>query len=74
MALKDAQPSEDYKGLKIQFFAMKRLLLSQDAKICVYEKRIKEFSVDRIIQLESELESQKEMNAILTDELSGLNR
>jgi hypothetical protein len=31
---------------------------------------IKEFSIERMIRLESELESEKEMNAILTKELN----
>ena len=62
--------ADNYDDLKIQFNALRALLGSKIAQIQVYEKRIKEFSLDRIIQLEAELESQKEMNAILTEELN----
>lgn len=61
--------SENYDELRSQFDALKAILISKQAQIKVYEKRIKEFSVDRIIQLEAELESEKEMNSILTKEL-----
>jgi hypothetical protein len=70
MNLENAKPHATYEGLKIQFFALKRIIVSKQAQIQVYEKRIKEFNIDRIIQLEAELESQKEMNAILTEELT----
>jgi hypothetical protein len=70
MELENAKPHATYEGLKIQFFALKRIIVSKQAQIQVYEKRIKEFNIDRIIQLEAELESQKEMNAILTEELT----
>ena len=70
MELENAKPHATYEGLKIQFFALKRIIVSKQAQIQVYEKRIKEFNVDRIIQLEAELESEKEMNAILTEELT----
>ena len=68
--MKYTKPHETYEGLKIQFFAMKRILECRNAEISVYQKRIKEFNIDRIVQLEAELESQKEMNAILTKELN----
>lgn len=62
-------PANNYDGLKIQFNALKRILVSKEAEISVYKKRIKEFNVERIIQLEAELESEKAMNDILTREL-----
>ena len=62
--------ADNYDDLKRQFNALRVLLGSKLAQIQVYEKRIKEFSPERIIQLEAELESQKEMNAILTEELN----
>ena len=68
MNLDNIKASDNYDELKIQFNALKRIIASKQAQIQVYEKRIKEFSVDRIIQLESELESEKEMNSILTKE------
>ena len=63
------KPSENYKDLKVQFLALKRILQSKEAEIEVYRKRIKEFRIERIIELEAELESQKELNSILTEEL-----
>jgi hypothetical protein len=70
MNLDNMKASDNYDELKIQFNALKRIVASKQAQIQVYEKRIKEFSVDRIIQLEAELESEKEMNSILTKELN----
>ena len=70
MNVENIKPSDNYDELKIQFNALKRIVASKQAQIQVYEKRIKEFSVDRIIQLEAELESEKEMNSILTKELN----
>ena len=69
MNLENVKPSESYEGLKQQFFAFKKLLQCKEAEVSVYRKRIAEFKVERIIELEAELESQKEMNAILTEEL-----
>lgn len=69
MILKNAKPADSYEGLITQFFALKRLVQSKEAEIEIYRKRIKEFRVERIIELEAEVESQKEMNAILTEEL-----
>jgi hypothetical protein len=69
MNVENIKPSENYAELKIQFNALKRIVASKQAQIQVYEKRIKEFSADRIIQLEAELESEKEMNSALTKEL-----
>jgi len=70
MDYNNIKPSESYEGLRKQFLAMKALMKSKDAELEVYRRRVKEFSMARIIQLESELESQKEMNAILTEELN----
>jgi hypothetical protein len=61
--------AKDYDGLRIQFNALKTIAISQQAQLEHYQKRVKEFSFERIVQLEAELESQKEMNAILTHEL-----
>ena len=69
MSIKNAKPADSYEGLKTQFFAIKKILQSKEVEVEVYRKRIKEFRFDRIIELEAELESQKEMNSILTEEL-----
>jgi len=65
--------AKDYDGLVIQFNALRIIAISQQVQLEHYQKRLKEFSAERIIQLESELESQKEMNAILTQELETFN-
>ena len=70
MNLENAKPNETYEGLKTQFFALKNILKCKESELEVYRKRIKEFNIERIIQLEAELESEKEMNAILTEELT----
>lgn len=69
MNLENIEPSETYEGLRSQFFALKKLLQCKEVEVNVYRKRIAEFKMERIIVLEAELDSQKEMNAILTDEL-----
>ncbi len=62
--------AKDYDGLCIQFNALKTIAISQQAQLKHYQKRVQEFSIERIVQLEAELESEKEMNAILTEELN----
>ena len=74
MSIKNAIPSEDYQGLRIQFFALKNLLLAKEAQVEYYQKRIKEFRIERIIELEAELQSEREMNSILTQELDLKNK
>jgi hypothetical protein len=61
--------AKDYDGLCVQFNALKAIAISQQAKLEHYQKTIHKFSFERVIQLEAELESEKEMNAILTKEL-----
>lgn len=71
---KNIEPHETYEGLKRQFFALKKILQSKEAELHVYQKRIREFDFEKIIELEAELESQKEMNSILTEELESSQR
>lgn len=73
MDLENVKPSESYEGLKTQFFALKRMLQSKQAEVDVYSKYISKFKMERIIELEAELASQKEMNAILTEEIESKN-
>lgn len=61
--------AEDYEGLQIQFNALKRIAISQQAQLEHYQKRGFECSIERVVQLEAELKSEKEMNALLTKEL-----
>ncbi len=69
MSVEKIVPADNYADLKIQFNSLKRIVASKQAQILVYEKRIKELSIERVIKLEAELASEKEMNAILTEEL-----
>jgi len=69
MKFQDLDLAKDYEGLRIQFNALKRIAISQQEQLVHYQKRVQEFSIERVIELEAELESQKEMNAILTQEL-----
>lgn len=69
MSVEKIVPADNYADLKIQFNSLKRIVASKQAQILVYEKRIKELSIERVIQLEAELESEKAMNDILTREL-----
>ncbi len=61
--------AKDYDGLRVQFNALKAIAISQQAKLEHYQKTIHRFSFERVVQLEAELESEKEMNALLTKEL-----
>jgi hypothetical protein len=72
MSLKDAKPAESYEGLKTQFLAMKRLLLSMEQRLDFYYEQIERFDFPKIIKLEAELKSEREMNHILTEELEEL--
>jgi len=70
MDLENIKPCDTYEGLKRQFNALKTIYQCQQKEIDVYRKTISRFRIERIVQLEAELESQKEMNAILTEELN----
>jgi hypothetical protein len=67
-------PADNYKDLLKQFNALKTLFACKEKEVEHYHKRIQEFSVERIIQLQAELESEREMNAILTEELELKNK
>lgn len=69
MNVKNITPADDYKGLLKQFNALKTLLSCKEKEVEVYYKTIQRFSIERVIQLEAELESEREMNSILTKEL-----
>ena len=69
MNFENIKTAEDYETLLVQFNALKAIAISQQAKLEHYQNKIHKFSFERVYQLEAELESQKEMNAILTKEL-----
>lgn len=74
MNVENIKAAGDYESLKVQFAALKRMLASQQAQLTHYQKRVSEFSVERTIQLEAELESEREMNSMLTAELEQLTK
>mgnify|MGYP000034993364 FL=1 len=74
MNFENIKTAKDYETLLVQFNALKRIAISQQTQIEHYQKKVQEFNVERVIQLEAELESQKEMNAILTEELETKNK
>jgi hypothetical protein len=67
-----AQPAEDYEGLKRQFSALKTLLNSQGQRLSYYIKKDYTTSEQRIAILQASLESEKAMNAQLTEELASI--
>ena len=69
MNFEEIELAKDYDGLRIQFNALKRIAISQQAQLEHYQKRGFECSIERVVQLEAELKSEKEMNALLTKEL-----
>ena len=74
MNFENIETAKDYETLLAQFNALKAIAISQQAKLEHYQKTIQKFSFERVYQLEAELESQKEMNAILTEELETKNK
>ena len=74
MNFENIKTAKDYETLLAQFNTLKAIAISQQAKLEHYQKTIHKFSFERVYQLEAELESQKEMNAILTEELETKNK
>jgi len=72
MNLENIEISKDYEGLKRQFLALKNILQCKQVELKVYHKRMEEFDFNKVIKLEAEIESQKEMNSILTKEINEL--
>jgi hypothetical protein len=69
-----AKPAEDYDNLKKQFFALRSLANSLQDSLNFYQKQDYDLSKERLDSLEKLLESELEMNAILTEELSTLEQ
>ncbi len=63
------EPSEDYDKLKGQFLALKSLSNSQSKTISFYIDRDYSLSEQRLKSLEESLQSERDMNAQLTEEL-----
>lgn len=64
-----SKPAETYDELLTKFNALKITLIATTAKVSVYEKRFKELDAKKVIQLEAQLASEREMNLILTKKL-----
>lgn len=63
------KPADNYLGLLKQARAMVRLIKSMDAERRVYSEKDRSLSERRLLELEAALASEREMNAILTEEL-----
>lgn len=68
-----AKPSENYDGLIKQFFALKKLCESKMKQCSHYSKKLAEYDRESLIAGNKALESEREMNAQLTEELEKAN-
>lgn len=67
-----ADPNADYNLLKQQFFSLKSICAAQGQQLSVYRKKSHELSEKRLAALEESLESERQMNFQLTEELEKL--
>lgn len=67
------EPAADYEGLRKQFSAMKNLVHSLQAVQSHYMQKDYNLSESRLAALQEALESERAMNAKLTDELQALS-
>jgi len=68
-----AKPADNYDDLKKQFFALKNLCESKIKQCSIYSNKIAEYDRESILARSEALESEKEMNAQLTEELAKAN-
>ena len=68
-----AKPSENYDDLKKQFFALKTLCESKIKQCSNYSKKLAEYDLESVIARNEAIESEREMNAQLTEELEKAN-
>lgn len=68
-----AKPADNYDDLKKQFFALKNLCESKNKECSIYSKKLAEHGRESILARSEALESEKEMNAQLTEELAKAN-
>ena len=66
-------PSQEYSGLLRQAYALHTLLTGHEKELAILRKRDYDTSEVVIKRLESELESEREMNESMTNELEGLD-
>ena len=68
-----AKPADNYDDLKKQFFALKNLCESKIKQCSIYSNKLAEYDRETIIARNEALESEREMNAQLTDEIEKAN-
>lgn len=68
-----AVPAENYDDLKRQFFALKKLCESKMKQCSNYAKKLAEYDRESLIAGNEALESEREMNAQLTEDLEAAN-
>ena len=68
-----AKPADNYKDLKRQFFALKRLCESKINQCDIYSRKLAEHDLESVIARNEAIESEREMNAQLTEELEKAN-
>ena len=68
-----AKPADNYDDLKKQFFALKNLCESKIKQCSIYSNKLAEYDRESILARSKALESEKEMNAQLTEELAKAN-
>lgn len=67
--MREYKPADNYAHLLIQFRTMVNLLRNADKMVEFYMKQYSEQSQQHLEALQASLDSEKEMNAILTEEL-----
>ena len=68
-----AKPADNYDDLKKQFFALKNICESKIKQCSIYSKKLAEYDRESLIARNDALESEREMNAQLTEELEKAN-
>ena len=67
-----AQPAQDYDDLKRQFCSLKSALNSMGEQLSFYSKKSYETGEKHLAELQASLDSERAMNAQLTEELAAL--
>lgn len=70
----NAKPSDDYTLLRKQFGSLKTMLNCVHQQLSFYQKKDYSLNESRLNSLEKSIESEREMNATLTDENQNLTR
>lgn len=68
-----AKPADNYEDLKKQFFALKNLCELKIKQCSIYSNKLAEYDRESLIAGNEALESEREMNAQLTEELEAAN-